>query len=101
MAAGADPAGAWGPSPPPLTLGFEAPKLSIFGPYLLLPHFFTSLCLAYYFFNILLFHSSNSEIVQPHFAQHMVSHLEVFLFGFSFTHFRLLGVVYIRISQID
>ena len=29
--------GAPGPRAPPLTLGFEAPKLSIFGPYLIFP----------------------------------------------------------------
>ena len=29
--------GPGGPGPPPLTLGFEAPKLSIFGPYLIFP----------------------------------------------------------------
>ena len=75
----------------PLTLGFEAPKLSIFGPYLMFPQFFVLLGSAYYFFNILLFHSSNSKNVQPRFAQHMISHLRVFLFGLSFTHFRLLG----------
>ena len=35
---GADPGGGpRGPGPPPLTLGFEAPKLSIFGPYLIFP----------------------------------------------------------------
>ena len=34
---GADPGGAPGARPPPLTLGFEAPKLSIFGPYLIFP----------------------------------------------------------------
>ena len=33
---GADPGGPGGPGPP-LTLGFEAPKLSIFGPYLIFP----------------------------------------------------------------
>ena len=33
---GADPGGAPGAGPPP-TLGFEAPKLSIFGPYLIFP----------------------------------------------------------------
>ena len=33
---GADPGGGGpGPRAPPLTLGFEAPKLSIFGPYLI------------------------------------------------------------------
>ena len=35
---GADPGGGpRGPGPPPVTLGFEAPKLSIFGPYLIFP----------------------------------------------------------------
>ena len=33
---GADPGGPRGPGPP-LTLGFEAQKLSIFGPYLIFP----------------------------------------------------------------
>ena len=37
MFAGADPGGAPGAQAPPLTLGFEAPKLSIFGPYLIFP----------------------------------------------------------------
>ena len=67
---------------PTLTLGFEAPKLSIFA----------LLCSAYYFFNMLLFKSSNSKIFQPRFARHMISHLQVFVFSLSFTHFRLLGV---------
>ena len=39
--------------------------------------FFASLCSAYYFFNMLLFHSSNWTIFQPRFAQHVISHLEV------------------------
>ena len=34
--AGVDPGGPWGPRPP-LTLGFEALKLSNFGPYLIFP----------------------------------------------------------------
>ena len=34
---GADPGGGPGGLGPPLTLGFEAPKLSIFGPYLIFP----------------------------------------------------------------
>ena len=52
--------GAPGARAPPLTLGFEAPKLSIFGPYLIFPQFFfASLRSAYYFFNMLLIHSSN------------------------------------------
>ena len=84
--------GPGGPGPP-LTLGFEAPKLSIFGPYLIFPLiFFASLRSAYYFFNMLLFQSSNSKIFQPRFTRHMISHLEVFVFSLSFTHFRLLGV---------
>ena len=66
----------------PLTQGFQASKLSIFGSYLIFP-FFASLHSAYYFFDILLFHSSNSKIFQPCFAQH----LEVFVFGLSFTQF--------------
>ena len=48
--------------------------------------FFASLHLAYYFFNILLFHSSNSKIFQPCYAHHMISHLQVFVFGLSFIH---------------
>ena len=54
--------------------------------------FFASLRSAYYFFNILLFQSSNSKIFQPHFARHMISHLKVFILSLIFTHFRLLGV---------
>ena len=54
--------------------------------------FFASLRSAYYFFNMLFFQSSNSKIFQPRFARHMISHLEVFVFSLSFTHFRLLGV---------
>ena len=34
---GAHPGGPQGPGPLPLTLGFEAPKLSFFGPYLIFP----------------------------------------------------------------
>ena len=37
IVAGADPGGGPGGPGPPLTLGFEAPKLSIFGPYLIFP----------------------------------------------------------------
>ena len=36
LTAGADPGGPQGPGPP-LTLGFEAPKLNIFGPYFIFP----------------------------------------------------------------
>ena len=84
--------GARWPRPPSLTLSFEAPKLSIFGPYLIFPYFFASFNSAYHFFNMLLFHSSNSKFFQPPFIWHMISHIEVFVFSLSFTHFRLLGV---------
>ena len=84
-----------------LMLGFEAPKLSIFWA---LFNFsiicFASLCLAYYFFDMLLFHSSNSKIFQPCFTQHMISHLQVFGFSLSFAHFRLLGV-HLSFSSYD
>ena len=53
---------------------------------------FASLCLVYYFFNMLLFQSSSSKIFRPRFTWHMISHIEVFVFSLSFTHFRLLGV---------
>ena len=77
----------------PLDLRFWGPEIEHFGPYLIFPSFFFALLhLAYYFFNILLFHSWNSKIFQPHFTQHMILHLEVFVFGLSFTHFRLLGI---------
>ena len=39
--------------------------------------FFASLRLAYYFFNMLLIHSSNWKIFQPRFAWHVISHLEI------------------------
>ena len=69
--------GPGGPAPP-LTLGFEAPKLSIFGALFNFSIiFFASLRSAYYFFNMLLFHSSNWKIFQPHFARHVISHLQV------------------------
>ena len=85
--------GAPGARATPLTLGFEAPKLSILGALFNFSIiFFASLCSAYYFFNMLLFQSSNSKIFQPRFARHMISHPEVFVFSLSFTHFRLLGV---------
>ena len=83
--------GTRGPGPP-LTLGFKAPKLSIFGPYLIFPYFFLPR-FAQCIISLLLFHSSNSKIFQPHSPQHMISHLLlVFMFNLSFTHFRLLGV---------
>ena len=90
---GADPGGGpWGPGPPP-DPRFWGPKIehfwALFNFSLI---FFASLRSAYYFFNMLLFQSSNSKIFQPRFAWHMISHLEVFVFSLSFTHFRLLGV---------
>ena len=90
---GADPGGGpRGPGPPP-DPRFWGPKIehfwALFNFSLI---FFASLCSAYYFFNMLLFQSSNSKIFQPRFARHMISHLEVFVFSLSFTHFRLLGV---------
>ena len=42
---GADPRGGPGGPAPALTLGFEAPKLSIFGPYLIFHNFFFCLTL--------------------------------------------------------
>ena len=39
--------------------------------------FFASLRSAYYFFNMLLIHSSNWKIFQPRFARHVISHLEI------------------------
>ena len=86
---GVDPGG--GPGPP-LDPRFWGPTIehfwALFNFSLI---FFASLCSAYYFFNMLLFQSSNSKIFQPRFARHMISHLEVFVFSLSFTHFRLLG----------
>ena len=41
--------------------------------------FLGSLRSAYYFFNMLLFHSSNWTIFQPRFARHVISHLQVFV----------------------
>ena len=81
--------GAPGARAPPLTLGFEAPKLSIFGPYLIFPQFFfASLRSAYYFFNMLLIHSSNWKI----FPASLRSACDFSPRNLSFTHFRLLGV---------
>ena len=84
--------GPGGPGPPP-DPRFWGPKIehfwALFNFSLI---FLASLRSAYYFFNMLLFQSSNSKIFQPRFARHMISHLEVFVFSLSFTHFRLLGV---------
>ena len=78
---------------PPLDPRFWGPKIEHFWALFNFSIiFFASLRLAYYFFNMLLFQSSNSKIFQPCFTRHMISHLEVFVFSLSFTHFRLLGV---------
>ena len=47
------------------------------GPIIFPYFFFASLRLAYYFFNMLLIHSSNWKIFQPRFAGHVISHLEI------------------------
>ena len=91
---GADPGGPGPQTPrPSLDPRFWGPKIehfwALFNFFII---FFASLCSAYYFFNMLLFHSSNSKIFQLCFTQYMISHLQVFVFGFSFTHYRLLGV---------
>ena len=44
--------------------------------------FSASLCLTYYFFNMLFFQNSNSKIFQPRFTRHMISHLQVFVLVF-------------------
>ena len=72
--AGADPGGGpGGPGPPP-DPRFLGPKIehfwALFNFSLI---FFASLRSAYYFFNILLFQSSNSKIFQPRFARHIIS----------------------------
>ena len=70
--------GTRGPGPP-LTLGFKAPKLSIFGPYLIFPYFFLPRFTQHIISLICCFsHSSNSKIFQPH-ASHSIwiSHLKV------------------------
>ena len=90
---GADPGGGPGGPGPPLDPRFWGPKIEHFWALFNFSIiFFASLHSAYYFFNMLLFQSSNSKIFQPRFARHMISHLEVFVFSLSFTHFRLLGV---------
>ena len=87
---GADPGGAPG-ARAPLTLGFEAPKLSILGPYLIFLIFFASLRSAYYFFNMLLF-----KVQIQNFPASLRSAYDFsprsLCFSLSFTHFRLLGV---------
>ena len=78
---------------PPLHPRFWGPKIEHFWALFNISMiFFASLRSAYYFFNTLLFQSSNSKIFQPRFTQHMISHLLLFVFSLSFTHFRLLGV---------
>ena len=63
----------------PLAPRFRGPKIEHFGAYLIFPYFFAWLHSAYYFFNIFLFHSSNSKIFQSHFTRHIISHLEFFV----------------------
>ena len=79
--------GGRGPGPP-LDPRFWGPKIehfwALFNFSLI---FLASLRSAYYFFNMLLFQSSNSKIFKPRFARHMISHLEVFVLSLSFTHF--------------
>ena len=68
---------------PPLDPKFWGPKIEHF--WVLFNFsiiFFASLCSAYYFFNMLLFHSSNWKIFQPHFARHVISHLEILVYTF-------------------
>ena len=71
--------GTWGPGSP-LDPRFWGPKIEHFWALFNFSIiFFASLCSAYYFFNMLLFQSSNSKIFQPRFTQHMISHPEVFV----------------------
>ena len=75
----ADPGGGGpgGPGPPP-DPRFWGPKIEHFAALFNFSIiFFASLRSAYYFFNMLLFHSSNWKIFQPRFARHVISHLQV------------------------
>ena len=66
-----------GPGPPP-DPRFWGPKIEHFAALFNFSIiFFASLRSAYYFFNMLLFHSSNWKIFQPRFARHVISHLQV------------------------
>ena len=75
---GADPGGGPGGPDPPLTLGFEAPKLSIFGPYLIFPQFFLPR-FARHIISLIccLFIVQIEKFFQPRFARHVISHLEI------------------------
>ena len=69
--------GPGGPGPPP-DPRFWGPKIEHFAALFNFSIiFFASLRSAYYFFNMLLFHSSNWKIFQPCFARHVISHLQV------------------------
>ena len=69
--------GPGGPGPPP-DPRFWGPKIEHFAALFNFSIiFFASLRSAYYFFNMLLFHSSNWKIFQPRFARHVFSHLQV------------------------
>ena len=71
--------GPGGPGPP-LDPRFWGPKIEHFWALFNFSIiFFASLCSSYYFFNMLLFHSSNWKIFQPRFARHVISHLQVFV----------------------
>ena len=75
---GADPGGARVPPDP----RFWGPKIEHFWALFNFSIiFFDSLHSAYYYFNMLLFQSSNSKIFQPRFTRHRISHLEVFVFS--------------------
>ena len=76
---------------PPLTLGFESPKLSIFGPNLIFPFFCLALLGILFLSYFAIFHSLNSKIVQPCFAHHIISQL-IQTESLCFTRFRLLSV---------
>ena len=74
--AAADPGGTPGARPSPPTPGFEAPKLSFLGPFLIFLYFLASLHLAYNFLSYCnIFHNLNSKIFQPCFTQHNISQL--------------------------
>ena len=70
--------GPGGPGPPP-DPRFWGPKIEHFWALFnfSIIFFFASLRSAYYFFNMLLIHSSNWKIFQPRFARHVISHLEI------------------------
>ena len=90
--------GTWAPLDP----RFWGPKIEHFWAlFNFFIYFFALLCSEYYFFNILPFHSSNSKIFEPCFTRHIISHLKVFHFGPSFTHFILLGIVYEYLKLIE